>query len=91
MQIRAYATLRDLLGGSVFEQEIAPGATVGDVLADLAQRHAEFAHKLWRADGRPTGLITVLLNGRSIEFLQGNATPVGPGDILSLFPPVGGG
>ena len=33
----------------------------------------------------------VLLNGRSIAFLQGLATPVSEADTLSLFPPVGGG
>jgi molybdopterin synthase sulfur carrier subunit len=95
MRIRAYATLRDLLGGGKLDMPLAAApdapATVGQVLDRLVEAHPALAHKLWAADGHLTGYITVLLNGRSIEYLQGLGTPVTDDDTLSLFPPVGGG
>ena len=32
-----------------------------------------------------------LVNGRDIAHLQGLDTPVGKDDVISLFPPIGGG
>jgi sulfur-carrier protein len=95
MRIRAYATLRDLLGGGKLDMplEAAPDApaTVGQVMDRLVEAHPALAAKLWADDGHLTGYITILLNGRSVEYLQGMATPITDADTLSLFPPVGGG
>ena len=95
MRIRAYATLRDLLGSGKFDMPLdaTPGApaTVGQVMDRLVEAHPALSAKLWADDGHLTGYITILLNGRSIEYLQGMATTVTDEDTLSLFPPVGGG
>lgn len=91
MRIRAYATLRDLMGGAVHDTTISDSTTVGDVLERLAESHPAFGEKLWDANRQRTGFITVLLNGRSIEYLQGLDSPVTDADALALFPPVGGG
>lgn len=91
MQIKAYATLRDLLGWSRYDMPLAGPTTVGQVLTALVAAHPDLAAKLWDESGRLTGYITVLKNGRSIEYLRGLETPVSEADTLSLFPPVGGG
>jgi len=95
MRIRAYATLRDLLGTSKLDLALDtfPGTpvTVGQVLDRLVQEHPPLGAKLWAEEGHLTGYITVLLNGRSIAYMQGLATPLTDDDALSLFPPVGGG
>jgi sulfur-carrier protein len=95
MRIRAYATLRDLLGSGKLDMpfDAVPGGsvTVGQVLNRLVEAHPALAAKLWTDDGRLTGYITVLLNGRSIEYLRGLDTLLSDDDTLSLFPPVGGG
>jgi molybdopterin synthase sulfur carrier subunit len=91
MRIRAYATLRDLLGASKLDMAVGQPSTVGWVLRRLADEHPPLAGKLWDADGKPTGYVTILLNGRSIEYLQGPDTPAADDDTLALFPPVGGG
>ncbi len=91
MQIRVYATLRELLGQARLQAPIAEMATVGDVLDALVAAHPALEGKLWDAQRNLTGYVTVLLNGRSIEYLKGLATPVDDADVLALFPPVGGG
>jgi molybdopterin synthase sulfur carrier subunit len=91
MRIKAYATLRDLLGASVMEVPLTEPTDVEYVLRHLVADCPAFGKKLWHDDGRTTGYVTILLNGRSVEYLAGMATPVTEGDTIALFPPVGGG
>ena len=91
MRIRAYATLRDLLGSGKLDMALDGRRTVGEVLHHLVDLHPALAPKLWDEQGRLTGFITVLVNGRSIEYLAWLDTPIKEEDTLALFPPVGGG
>lgn len=91
MQIKAYATLRDLLGARLLEVPLEGPTSVEVVLRRLVADCPAFGKKLWDDEGRPTGYVTILLNGRSVEYLAGMATPVTEGDTIALFPPVGGG
>lgn len=91
MRIRTYATLRDLTGLKSFDLPIAAEVTVGDVLHRLAEAYPALSEKLWDGAGHRTGYVTVLLNGRSIDYLAGADTLVADGDEMDLFPPVGGG
>jgi len=91
MRIRVYATLRDLMGGAIYDMPVSPGATVGSVLEQLIERCPALGAKLWDANGRLTGYVTILLNGRSVAYLDGLESPVTDADTLALFPPVGGG
>ncbi|MCX6029691.1 MAG: MoaD/ThiS family protein [Chloroflexi bacterium] len=91
MRIRTYATLRDLMGVSAIDLPLAERTTIGYVLHRLVESYPALGHKLWDAGGASTGFVTVLLNGRSVEYLKGQETPVADDDTISLFPPVGGG
>ncbi len=91
MRIRAYATLRDLLDVSTIQLSLPGPVNVRYLLDRLVEAHPVLADKLWDAEGNWSGFVTVLLNGRSVEYLQGLETPVREEDTVSLFPPVGGG
>jgi len=91
MRIKAYATLRDLLGATVIDVPLDRATDVEHVLHRLVADCPPFGEKLWDKGGKPTGYVTVLLNGRSVEYLSGMATPVKDDDVIALFPPVGGG
>ncbi len=96
MRIRVYASLRELMCGAVHDTPVSGtpvsgAATVGGVLEKLVENHPALGDKLWDANRRLTGYVTVLLNGRSIAYLQGLDSPVTDADTLALFPPVGGG
>jgi molybdopterin synthase sulfur carrier subunit len=91
MLVKAYATLRDMLGTSKIEVALIEPVRIGDVLRRLTVDCPPLGDKLWDANGKLTGLITVFVNGRAIQYLQGLDTPVTDDDTISLFPPVGGG
>ncbi len=91
MQVRFYATLRDLIGQARLDIPLTGMDNVGQVLEALARTYPALDPKFWDANRKLTSYVTVLLNGRAIEYLQGVETPVKESDVLSLFPPVGGG
>ncbi len=91
MQVRFYADLRSLVGGSAVDVPAGQADTAGAVMRHLAAAYPGLKEKLWNRDGAWTGYVTVLVNGRHIQYLQGLETPLKPGDVVSMFPPIGGG
>lgn len=88
MRVNLYATFRDVAGVKHLELD---GATVGEVLEKLLALHPEMQGELFEAPGVLSERVSVFVNGRDVRYLQGLATPVGPDDVLDLFPPVAGG
>ncbi len=91
MRVRAFATLRDLVGGSETIIDLHVPVPVRGVLRRLAAQHPALAAKLWDSDEKLTGQVLVLLNGRSLAAAGGLDTEVCNRDTLTLCPPVGGG
>jgi MoaD family protein len=91
MQMRVYATLRDLVGSSVIELDVTGPTDVRGVLQQAVAAHPQLAAKVWDADGSLSRSIQVLVNGRPIQYLAGLATQVKLDDDLKMFPPIGGG
>ncbi len=91
MQVRFYADLRGLVGGATVNVPDEQAGTAGAALRHLAAAYPALREKLWNREGAWAGYVTVLINGRHIQYLQGLDTPLGPTDQLSIFPPIGGG
>jgi molybdopterin converting factor small subunit len=73
-------------------QEIeASGATVGEVIAAVAQRFPALAPRLRDESGNPYPYVTFYLNDEDIRFSKGFATPVADGDELTVVPAIAGG
>jgi MoaD family protein len=68
-----------------------PGATVGQVLQELAGRHEKLRGRLFDAQGALNRFVNVFLNDEDIRFLQGLETPVKDGDGVKLVPAIAGG
>ena len=90
MEIRLYATLRQIAGAKI-EIEACPGQTVGDALRALTAQHPRLVPSIWRDDGALAGHLAVMLDGRDIRHLNGVDTPLSGARHLDVFPPVGGG
>lgn len=91
MQIRLYATLRQVVGKAAVEVPRAEGDTLGTLLARLVELHPDLGPELLNGDGQLHSHMHLLLNGRDVRFLDGLDTPVQASDQMWIFPPVGGG
>ncbi len=69
----------------------ARGSTVGELLADLTAKHSGLKQHLYTTDGKLRSFVNVYVNDEDIRYLQKEATPVSPGDTVSIIPSVAGG
>src|SRR5215213_3920919 len=68
-----------------------PGETVGQVLGGLLAAHAGLKRHLLQDDGRLRSFVNLYLNETDIRHLSSTATPVRPGDVLTIVPSIAGG
>ena len=87
--VRIPAALRAFVDGS---QELAasPG-TLGEVLEQLRARHPQLLRRLLTPEGELRPFVNVFLGRTNVRTLQGLATPVPAGTVLSILPAVAGG
>jgi adenylyltransferase/sulfurtransferase len=68
-----------------------PGDTVGQVLDGLLSAHSGLKRHLLQDDGRLRSFVNLYLNETDIRHLSSTATPVHPGDVLTIVPSIAGG
>ena len=66
------------------------GATLADLLDDLESRHSGLQARLLD-EGKLRRFVNVYLNDEDVRFLDGLATPVREGDVVTVLPAVAGG
>jgi MoaD family protein len=81
--------LRTVTGGQ--GSEAVEGATVGEVLGALYDRHGELRDRVADDDGGLRRFVNVYLDGEDVRFLEGMQTPVKDGAELQILPAVAGG
>jgi MoaD family protein len=91
MQVRVYATLRDLVNAKAIELDVRETTSVRRLLKQAGELYPGLSAKLWNEQDELSRSIQVLVNGRAIAYLEGLQTQVRPEDRVDLFPPVGGG
>jgi adenylyltransferase/sulfurtransferase len=69
----------------------AEGATVGELLTDLTEKHGGLKAHLYNEEGKLRSFVNVYLNDEDIRYMQKEKTPVSPGDTISIIPSVAGG
>jgi MoaD family protein len=87
--VKLPAQLRDATGGEGAVE--VDGATVGEALASLYDRHGELRSRMADDDGGLRRFVNVYLAGEDIRFLDGLDTPVEAGAELTVLPAVAGG
>lgn len=89
VSVRIPSPLRPFAAGqSVVEVE---GATVGDVLKALGEKHKELLARLRDADGRLRSHVRIYVNDEDVRFLDEEKTALKPGDTLAIIPAIAGG
>jgi MoaD family protein len=81
--------LREATGGA--GSVSVEGATVGEVLASLFDRHGELRDRLSDGDGGVRRFVNVYVDGEDIRFGDGLQTPVADGQEVQILPAVAGG
>jgi molybdopterin converting factor small subunit len=69
----------------------ARGATVGEVVADLAERYPGMSGLIVVSDGGLHKFVNVYRNDDDIRYLDQLDTKVDDGDVISILPAVAGG
>jgi molybdopterin/thiamine biosynthesis adenylyltransferase/rhodanese-related sulfurtransferase/molybdopterin converting factor small subunit len=67
------------------------GATVGEALKALTQRHPALQRHLYTDDGTLRSFVNLFLNDDDVRHLQKGETPIKDGDTLSIIPSIAGG
>ena len=91
MQVRVYATLRPIVGGSKADLEVGVGDTFSQLLAEMLARWPDLARELLDKQGQLRSNIHIFLNGRDVRYLGGLDMPIPADADICIFPPVGGG
>ena len=91
MNVRFYATLRDVVGARSAEVAVPKDSTVRDLLDSLFADYPNLKPRVLEESGQLRRAVNVFVNGRSVRFLSGLDTELSPEDDIAIFPPVAGG
>ena len=87
--VRIPTQLRPLAGGAA---EVAvDGATVGEALHALDHAHPGFGERLFDTGGGLRRFVNVFVAEEDVRYLDGIATPLAEGTVVSIVPAVAGG
>lgn len=89
VEVRLPTVLRSHAGGQT--TVAANGATIGEVLADLARAYPGMAGQLLTDDGSLHRFVNVYVNDDDVRYLDALDTKVADGDTVSILPAVAGG
>jgi len=87
--LRLPTVLAKAAGGQTVHQ--AAGATVGEVVAELAGRFPALGPRLRDAQGEPYPYVVFYVDDEDIRFQQGFKTPVADGAEILVVPAIAGG
>lgn len=89
MKVRSWGVFQELMGERELEVNIPSRAKLGDLLEELTKRYGpKFEGELFQQGKREVKpYIKVLLNGHGAEL----KARLSDGDVVAIFPPVGGG
>ena len=90
LTVRAFASLRELMDPRL-TLTLPAGATVRTLLAELTRRYEGLDEHLFATPETLHALVNILKNSRNIQFLAGLETVLDDGDVIAMFPPIGGG
>ena len=89
VRVKVPTILRRHTGGQAILE--ADGATVGEVLEDLEERHPGITSSLLDQHGGLHRFVNVYVNDEDVRYLRALETEVTDRDVISILPAVAGG
>lgn len=85
--------LKEAMGQRLTEIDLPDGSTIEDLLTYLKRRSGErLSGRLFDPDsGAVLPYVRIMVNGQTIQFLEGMETQLEQGDEVLILPPVSGG
>jgi molybdopterin synthase sulfur carrier subunit len=85
--------IKDIVGQRLTEIEFPDGSTIKDFLWYVRERWGEkISARLFHPNSvEVLPYVRVMVNGQSINFLEGMETPLQDGDEILILPPASGG
>lgn len=81
--------LRQYAGGNA---SVALDAdTVGALLRGLVEQHPSLGKQIFTDEGKLRSFVNVYVGDEDIRYLQGEETPLSPGETVSIIPAIAGG
>ncbi len=90
VKVKYIASISEITGQLVEHVDVGGETTLRELLALLSERHPGLGGRVFRGDALADDII-VLVNGRSIDWLNGLETKIREGDEVTIMPPAGGG
>ena len=92
VEVKFFTSLREITGKKVDKVQLQTAITVEALLILLSGRYGtEFREYIYNKEGNVQGFLSILVNGKNINALQGFSTELKEGDVVAILPPVGGG
>ena len=90
VKVKFFAKFREIAGKKEMEFE---ARDVRSLLREISRRDEELGKAILEdRDGvKPRKVVRIFVNGREIKWLRGLNTQLQENDVVSIFPPVGGG
>ncbi|MBU0596417.1 MoaD/ThiS family protein, partial [Candidatus Bipolaricaulota bacterium] len=81
--VKVFGGLRDEFGTAESRVELAPGSSLGALLAQIRRDKPAFGQRL--DEGLAKGYLNILVNGRNARFLDGMDTRLRDADIAAFL------
>jgi len=92
IEVKFFTSLREITGKKVDKIQLQSVITVEELLTLLSEKYGKkFREYIYNKKGKVHGFLSILVNGKNINVLQGFETKLKQGDTVAILPPVGGG
>ncbi len=92
IEIKFFTSLREITGKKKISLKLKNMISIEELLSLLQRKYGkEFKEYVFDDQGKVQDFLSILINGRNVNNLQGFKTLIKDGDIIAILPPVGGG
>ncbi len=90
IKVKYIASISEITGQVVEYVDLAGETTLREFLGRLSEKYPNLGSRIFKGDALADDII-ILVNGRSIDWLNGLQTRIRDGDEVTIMPPAGGG